>query len=72
MGSMDYRREARRALAEDRAWNDITSKNFVPVHARGVAKVVVKEAGVVAGLPVAQAVFNEIHPNVQVRCLARD
>ncbi len=72
MGSMDYRREARRALAEDRAWNDFTSKNFVPVHARGVAKVVVKEAGVVAGLPVAQAVFNEIHPNVQVRCLARD
>ncbi len=72
MGPMDYRREARRALAEDRAGNDITSKNFVPLRARGLAKVVVKEPGVLAGLPVAQAVFQKIHPGVRVRCLARD
>ncbi len=72
MGSMDYRREARRALAEDRAGRDITSLYFVPANAPGRATVVVKEAGVVAGLPVAQAVFQEIHPNIRARCLARD
>lgn len=69
---MDYRREARQALAEDRAGRDITSKTFVPLRARGRAKVVVNDSGVLAGLPVAQAVFQEIHPGVRVRCVARD
>lgn len=69
---MDYRREARRALVEDHAGRDITSINFVPLRAQGRAKVVVKESGVLAGLPVAQAVFEEMHPGVRVRCVARD
>lgn len=69
---MDYRREARRALAEDRAGRDMTSQLFVPSHARGRATVIVKEAGVLAGLPVAQAVFHEIHPAVRVRRAASD
>lgn len=69
---MDYRRDVRRALAEDRAWRDMTSKKFVPLNAGGVARVVVKEAGVLAGGPVARDVFKEIHPAVRVKCLVRD
>lgn len=69
---MDYRREARRALAEDRAWRDITSNTFVPANARGVARVVVKEPGVLAGGPVALAVFKEMSPLVRAHSLVRD
>lgn len=69
---MDYRREARRALIEDRAWRDITSIGFVPASARGWARVVVKEKGVLAGLPVAMAVFRERDLRVRVRGLVRD
>ena len=69
---MDYRREARRALAEDRAWRDITSNTFVPANARGVARVVVKEPGVLAGGPVALAVFKEMSPLVRARLLVPD
>jgi nicotinate-nucleotide pyrophosphorylase (carboxylating) len=69
---MDYRRYARQALSEDRAWHDITSTAFVPVHAVGHARVVAKEPGVLAGGPVARAVFQEIHPAVRARVLVRD
>ncbi|MBL0059717.1 MAG: carboxylating nicotinate-nucleotide diphosphorylase [Elusimicrobia bacterium] len=69
---MNFRREARRALAEDRARRDVTSKGFVPPDARGRARVVVKEAGVLAGGPVALAVFREMHPTVRARSLAPD
>jgi nicotinate-nucleotide pyrophosphorylase (carboxylating) len=69
---MNFRREARRALAEDRAWGDVTSKGYVPSDARGRARVVVKEAGVLAGGPVALAVFREMDPTVRARVLAAE
>lgn len=69
---MDYRREARRALSEDRAWGDVTSRRLVPMSARGRARVVAKGTGVLAGLPVAKAVFQERDPRLRVRELVRD
>lgn len=51
------RRMAESALLEDRAWHDITTDALVPEEQRGRARIVAKEAGVIAGLPVAQTVF---------------
>jgi len=45
------------ALAEDRAFEDVTTLATVPPTLRGTARFVAKEPGVMAGLPVALAAF---------------
>jgi nicotinate-nucleotide pyrophosphorylase (carboxylating) len=69
---MDFRRHARAALAEDRARRDITGRAFVPAAARGRAFLVAREPGVLAGLPLAEAVFRGMDRRLRVRSLARD
>ena len=58
------RRVVSDALAEDGAGNDITTEALIPPDLRGSAVVVAKEAGVVAGLPVAAAVFHTTDPSL--------
>lgn len=53
----DLRRMAEAALMEDRAWHDITTDALVPDDQQGHATLYAKEAGVLAGLPIARAVF---------------
>lgn len=62
--------EARRGLAEDRAWRDITSRSFVPATARGRAVIVAKQPGVLAGGPMARAVFEAM--GLSARVLVKD
>jgi nicotinate-nucleotide pyrophosphorylase (carboxylating) len=62
----------RRALGEDDAWNDVTTSATVPVDAKGVAKLVAREACVVAGMDAFEAVFHEIDPSLSVDLLAKD
>ena len=50
----------RRALDEDLGPRDITTNSIVPYDATSRAQIVVKEAGVIAGLPVARAVFLQL------------
>lgn len=54
------------ALEEDRAVEDITSLNTVPASLHGVARFRAKEAGVLAGMPVAAAAFRHIAPGIDV------
>jgi nicotinate-nucleotide pyrophosphorylase (carboxylating) len=52
-------RVVRRALEEDLAFGpDVTTDSTVPAHARALCDVVPRERGVLAGLPVAAAVFD--------------
>src|SRR3990170_4556930 len=53
----DLRRQAEAALMEDRAWQDITTDTLIPDDQQGRAVLVAKETGVLAGLPIACAVF---------------
>lgn len=53
----DLRRMAEATLMEDRAWHDITTDALVPDGQQGHATLYAKEAGVLAGLPIARAVF---------------
>ena len=48
------------ALAEDRAWDDVTTLATVAADLRGRAVLVAKEAGIVAGLPVAAETFRQV------------
>lgn len=66
MNKTRFLTEARRALAEDRAGRDITSRAFVPATARGRAVIVAKQPGVLAGGLVARAVFEAMGLSARV------
>jgi nicotinate-nucleotide pyrophosphorylase (carboxylating) len=57
-------REVRRFLAEDVGRGDITSERVVPRTARAAAAMVARQACVVAGLPLAKAVFLAVDPDI--------
>ncbi|MCG3148317.1 MAG: Nicotinate-nucleotide pyrophosphorylase [carboxylating] [Verrucomicrobiae bacterium] len=50
----------RAALAEDVGGGDVTTEFTVPADRRGTAHIIAKEPCVIAGLPLAKAVFNEL------------
>ena len=56
----DLRRLAETALAEDRADEDITTAALVPGGQSGSAAIIARAEGVLAGLPVARAVFTAV------------
>ena len=60
------------ALAEDVGPGDVTSAWTVPAEREVSARVVAKEAGVLAGVRVAEAVFHRVGPTLRVEVLADD
>ena len=62
----------RAALAEDIGRGDITTATTVPAEARAHACMVAREAGIIAGLPIAAATFALVDPRVSVTPLCRD
>jgi nicotinate-nucleotide pyrophosphorylase (carboxylating) len=62
-----------RALAEDlgRA-GDITSIATVPEDARGRAALVARKPGIVSGLPLVEAAFRRLSPQIEIAAAARD
>ncbi len=61
-----------RLLAEDAAQDDVTTRSLVPDDACGAALIRAKEAGVVAGLDAAQALFEAVDPEVAFEALVAD
>src|SRR4030067_3054183 len=64
------RRLAENALMEDEAWHDVTTAALVPPEQNGRGVIVAKAEGVLAGLPMAEAVFKAIGPSLAWRPLA--
>ncbi len=62
----------RAALAEDRRGGDITSENALPPERRALARLVAKEEGVLAGLPVFLRTFELCDPECTVETYAAD
>ena len=60
------------ALAEDIGSGDVTSLGTVPEDALCTARIVVKEPGIVAGIPVARAVFAALDDTLVIDELAAD
>jgi nicotinate-nucleotide pyrophosphorylase (carboxylating) len=65
-------RVVEQALAEDLGDGDVTSLGTVPEDATCTARVVVKETGIVAGIPVVRAVFETLDPTLAVDEVAAD
>ena len=59
----------RRALAEDIGRGDVTTEATIPVGSRAVGCIVARQAGVVAGLPVAEITFRLLDPGVAFEAL---
>ncbi|MEK6629121.1 MAG: carboxylating nicotinate-nucleotide diphosphorylase [Acidobacteriota bacterium] len=59
------RREVRRFLAEDIGHGDVTTLRVVPSGATARGVIVAREAAVIAGLPLAEAVFDELDRGVR-------
>ncbi|MBI3742990.1 MAG: carboxylating nicotinate-nucleotide diphosphorylase [Chloroflexi bacterium] len=62
----------RRALDEDAAFNDVTTQALIEPTVRGRGAFLVKQSGILAGLPVAEAVFREVDPSVRFTARAAD
>ncbi|HEX9374226.1 MAG TPA: carboxylating nicotinate-nucleotide diphosphorylase [Roseiflexaceae bacterium] len=61
-----------RALSEDVGRGDLTTLALIPAEARAEARMVMREAGVVAGLPVLAAVFAAVDPALVVTARVAD
>ena len=66
------RRLANSALKEDQAWQDVTTAALVPPEQKGRGVIIAREEGVLAGLPMAEAVFMAVDPSLQWRPLAAE
>jgi nicotinate-nucleotide pyrophosphorylase (carboxylating) len=63
---------ARAALEEDKAFDDVTTLAVVPASARASAAMVARSGGVVAGLPLAAAVFEILDSATRCHALVSD
>ena len=63
----------RRALTEDlgRA-GDVTSAATIPVSSQARARMVARQAGVIAGLALAEAAFHKLAPDIEIKGLVHD
>jgi len=66
------RRLAKTSLKEDKAWQDVTTAALVPPEQKGRGVIIAREEGVLAGLPVAEAVFKAVDPSLQWQPLAAE
>jgi len=69
---LDLERIALAALAEDVGSGDVTTEATVAEDATCVARLLLKEPGVVAGLPVVEAVFRALDSSVSFELFAAD
>ncbi len=60
------------ALEEDAGRGDITSEILIPCDLQGRAYMLVKEAGVIAGLEVAEKTFLKVDPSLKTELMMRD
>jgi nicotinate-nucleotide pyrophosphorylase (carboxylating) len=62
----------KRALAEDTGDGDHTSLACIPFDAKGKAKLLVKEDGIIAGVELAKKIFAEVDPALKVKVMIKD
>ncbi len=62
----------RRALAEDIGRGDVTTEATIPAGTLATARIMAREAGVIAGLPIAAIAFRLLDPHVAFETRVRD
>jgi nicotinate-nucleotide pyrophosphorylase (carboxylating) len=62
----------RRALAEDIGRGDVTTEATIPAGTQATARIVTRDAGVVAGLPLTEQIFAALDPEVRFAARVAD
>lgn len=62
----------KRALLEDRAFEDVTSRSLIPPAQKARAKIIAKNEGVLAGVEAAREAFKLLDDGLRVKCLVAD
>ena len=62
----------KQALAEDVCDGDHTSLATIPLHTQGNAQLIIKEKGILAGIAIALAIFNQVDSSLKVTQLLQD
>lgn len=60
------------ALAEDIGNGDHTSLSCIPKNKTGEAKLLIKDKGILAGIGIAEKIFNKVDPNLSLQILIKD
>lgn len=60
------------ALTEDAGWGDVTTTALIAPHLWGKASILAKEDGLLAGIQIAQKVFQRVDPEIQLTALISD
>ncbi len=68
----DLEKFIQNALNEDVGDGDYTSLSCIPATAKGKAKLLIKENGILAGVELAQHIFKKIDKNLRIKILLRD
>jgi len=63
---------ADRALVEDLGGGDITTEALIPIDQQGIASIMAKEEGILAGIDIAKKVFQRVDPALKVAILIAD
>lgn len=61
-----------RALAEDLGRGDVTTEALISDDQQGIASIVAKEQGILAGIDVAKEVFHKVDPELKIDALLED
>jgi len=61
-----------RALVEDLGWGDATTEALIPGDQEGIASIMAKEEGILAGIDIANKVFQRADPALRVAILIAD
>jgi nicotinate-nucleotide pyrophosphorylase (carboxylating) len=69
---MTIEQHIRLALEEDLGSGDHTSLSTIPAHARGKARLVAKESGVLAGVRIAEMVYKQIDSATDIKIFIND
>jgi len=72
LNPIELRKMFERFLSEDIGAGDITTNSIVPPDATSNGYIVARESGVVAGLPMAEMVFQMLDPSIEYRALVRE
>ena len=62
----------RLALEEDINSEDVSTNSVMPVYKKGEVKLICKEDGIIAGLPVFERVFKILDENTEVEFIVKD
>ncbi len=69
---MNISKLIREALAEDKAYNDVTTLAVIPENSKTKAFLIAKQPGIVCGLKIFADVFRALDPKIKIKFYAKD